>query len=433
MEIVKHCIEHLKQSEIQIGSSTIYSILVNSDITIENEKEFKQQIIPEIYKLIENGKIRKEILFISLLLKPHILKILLEHEAVIIKLDLRKPTTPFDFVYYENKHWLSEVIESVTEHSYLRSDIHTLLLVLKIISITNSNKLDIQELKYYLGLNYENVGLFYKIYLENLELVTKVVEFIESNSTENACNIFKVLSENSLLNSLSEMVNISNPTLWNDIFRFLVENQNFNKKYFNHSSNNQSIYTDEEKFVAFTILISIINCLKVSENLNKSPCNKDNITSTLEEVKEKLINLKNRTLQIELLEDIFALIFLRNSDIKGSKTDSFFCGESEIRLILSLLKSVFEELKKQYSSRGFSEFKRFVDLNKHITDGYWRLELLSSIKKNWYLENDGTKSKSKNILYYMLSSPEGLINMCLKQNNIEKAIQVVKVRSIMFL
>ncbi|KRT81269.1 hypothetical protein AMK59_5261, partial [Oryctes borbonicus] len=429
MDILKKYWEQSKEDDELMNNKLIevYSTLANVHISLDDQEEFREAIVPWIYKLYEHGIIRREVLYISLLTNLNILNIFLEYESTILKLDLRRPKSLFDFVYYRNEHWLIDVIESLDEHSYLKSNLLAVLIILKVILLTSSTETNIDELRNFLSRDIHDVEPFFKLYIENVSLLANVVQFIKSNNKQDVNNTFYLLSERSLLNGLSEMIDISNNLYWNDISRFLIENDDFNRNYFYHLSNNNPTYTDEETFTAFTILINVINCLKASKSINEGSPNRDNITSTLENVKDGLINCKNRTLQIELLQNIFALIFLRNNDFTCNTENSFFCKESEIRLLLSLLKSIFEELKKKYSNRIFPGFNHFVDLNMYVIDGYWRLELLNSVKKNWYSTSYQSNDKGKDILYYMLSSPEGLINVCLKQNNIDEAIQVVKI------
>lgn len=434
MEFLRTCLIELSETDDSevIKSSIIYKTLANIELTSSNCFEFEHQIIPLIYDLIEDGKLKKHIIFIATLVNQPLLRILLEHEASTIELDFRKPKSLFEYVFYKKKHWLLEVLNSVDEYQNVLVDIDTLLLILKIVLITNQNEIDIAELNCYLGSSFDKVDQFFKIYVEYVKFISRVVTFVRSHTDLCDTEIFKLLSQKSLIDCLSEMVDIENSSTWCDISNKLGENEEFFRKYFTQS-NDDSNYLEREIFHAFTILTETINCIKCSRNISANKANKDDITAKLEIIKAQLIGIKNRTLQIELLENVFALIFLRSCDFfQDENTDSFFCGEYEIRLILSLLKSVFEELKKQYSNRIFAEFKRFIHLNKHITDGYWRLELLNCIKKNWYLGKE-TNAKTRNILYYMLAAPEALINMCLKQNNIEKAIQVVKVSEIICL
>ncbi|KAF7283088.1 hypothetical protein GWI33_001492 [Rhynchophorus ferrugineus] len=129
--------------------------------------------------------------------------------------------------------------------------------------------------------------------------------------------------------------------------------------------------------------------------------------------------------QIELLEIIFATIFIKKSDIKANQLElensnlpiSFICKKKEVRLLLFILKTVTDKvwLEKQYP-QGSEACKRLDQLRKNVTDALWRLDLIESLPKC-----------KKSLLHYMLAEGETLLNICLKCAEFSKAVEVLKV------
>ncbi|GJQ87779.1 hypothetical protein Trydic_g8907 [Trypoxylus dichotomus] len=68
MDDLKYYLEKLKDDEVVNNKlDEIYSILANISISTDNEEEFKDEVVPQLHMLFESGKIKKEILYISLL------------------------------------------------------------------------------------------------------------------------------------------------------------------------------------------------------------------------------------------------------------------------------------------------------------------------------------------------------------------------------
>ncbi|KAL3287108.1 hypothetical protein HHI36_001589 [Cryptolaemus montrouzieri] len=140
----------------------------------------------------------------------------------------------------------------------------------------------------------------------------------------------------------------------------------------------------------------------------------------------KLIVLKSLDLTInefnpKLLEDIFAIIFLTERHIDESNPDIFKNNEVIVRSILHLIKGVFDSLKlKNLYVKGTEDYERFIKLSKFIHDAFWRLELVTHIKKN-------PDVSTPKMLCYMLAPPMSLLAMCLRHGDFTRAHQVVEI------
>lgn len=404
---------HYHLSELISNNSTekhvkeLYKILSTLQLSEEETSIFIDIIQPKLVVLINNGTLDKVSVYLSLLANPdtNIIRNFCEFEKASFELDMTDPNSIFKYTVYTKQHWFANIILNTSYDRNFSQDIVLFIKVLRLIYYSNSSVVNIETIRGLLD-TLEKSDLqdkFVAYYIRELRQVIKVVTFIKpklaGNKNTSVSKIYHSATSQSALETFSDYLDLSDTEISEQILLELK---------------------DEHVFTAYSILLNLIKSLKqCKEGLNAK---EDRISSTIEETKLRLLNLLDAPQQLELLENIFVLLFMQNRNLNQTDTDSeeFYCHENEVRLILLFLKSVCEELRlKNQFKKQSAAYGRFLDLNKKVIDGLWRFELIMGVESEKF---------SKNIVRYLLAPPESLIHLCLKRDDFEKAHQVLQVR-----
>ncbi|XP_023016666.2 zinc finger FYVE-type containing 26 spastizin isoform X1 [Leptinotarsa decemlineata] len=373
-----------KFSEYQVGDRS------------ENEYLF-EYVLPKINDLHNKNIIRKDILYLSLLGSNNLelLNKCMKFHKRVLELDIGSPTKLYDYVVYERQHWFKEFIGSSEISKIFDEKIVNLVQTLRFIELTNSSDISVDNVKNLLNhINKDRLPLFWQRYMQQVIHFIGIVEFCQRDSSTEATNeVFTYLTENSTFQTFSHFLDIKQFN-WNEILLWLQQEDSL-----------LSSKTQSTNFIAFSILGHLLNCLTKTPGLN--------LIETVNITKTNMLNIQDASLQIELLENIFALLFYEQES-------RLICERKETRLLIFLLKEILEEIKlKTILDKDSEEFSKLLYLNKLVTDGLWRMELIEAVK--------GSEKCEKYLLKYMLSSPESLIHMCLKQGDFERSFQVMKI------
>ncbi|XP_044264148.1 zinc finger FYVE domain-containing protein 26 [Tribolium madens] len=376
--------------------SRFYTFL--SDCGETDDKQW-ESLIPKIYYLYERQVLRKDLVYLSLLASQNhaLLGKFIDYDKSIYSLDVSDPVSLYDYHVYKKQHWVYEIIDNPGNYPKLvdLKNIYNKFQMIKFVKETNLSVVEIDQLESLTReINFEFLDDFWKFYVEEITRFISTVKFCKTLKTDaNDSDLFVFASKNTPLDTLSRFTDLGDATQWENISSKLACNHD------------QFII-----FTGFTILATLINLLIDNYNPNLK---KDHINALFETLKSKLIDLKDKQLQIELLENIFRLMFHR-------KAHEFTCKEKEIRFVLFLLKSVTEELKlKKVYERDSDHYRRLSTLSNYVTDALWRLDLILNTKI--------TPKIQEQLLNYMLAPPESLIHICLKRQNFERAHQVIEI------
>ncbi|RZC39218.1 hypothetical protein BDFB_007511 [Asbolus verrucosus] len=383
--------------------SRFYTYLSNYKICGSDEKYFVENFIPKVYALYEKQILQKDLVYLSLLASQNFdtLEKFINYDKSVFVLNIEDPVSLYDYFVYEQKHWLYEVINNPSAYDKLipLKSIYNKLNMIKYITITNSSNINIEQLQTMSPqIDDEYLDEFWKYYIQEVNRFIDIVQFCKTTTQTNADDneLFRFASNNTLLNTLSTYTNLKDSTQWENILckiRDHMETEQLNV------------------FTGYIIIATLVNLL--IHNSYSTSLKKDFVNTLLDNMKNKLIELQDKHLQIELLENIFCLLFYR------SGTD-FACKEKEVRFVLFLLKTVMDKLKlKKVYDKDSDEYKRLSTLNVYVADAIWRLDLIVNIKIAPKIEDQ--------LVNYMLAPPESLIHLCLKRENFERAYQVIEV------
>ncbi|KAK4885167.1 hypothetical protein RN001_001438 [Aquatica leii] len=374
----------------------------------------KDNLLPKIYSVIKHKAVRKDLMFIALLVNndKKVISGFIDYEKSLIKLDLTDPMLLYDYCLFTNKHWVLDIAQNdTTQNSVFTQNALTIFSYLQLIYRTNEQHINLKSIYDILGKVQPSSNEFMNRYMQYLNKALDIVQlckkYLESENDSQVSEIYYYASNNVILNVFSKFLDLRSFNICEEILFKL---------------NNYNATIESEILTAFLVMHTVLHCLELCKNNIVNNNNKDEISERINQIKLKLINMKNRTLQIELLENIFALLFLQGQllTITSETTSNFDCSEKEVRLILMLLKSVCDEMKrKNLIDKGIDEFIRLTKLNKIITDGLWRLEIITDSNNSGKLQT--------NIIKYLLAPPEALIHLSLKQNNFNKADQVIQI------
>ncbi|XP_072390542.1 zinc finger FYVE domain-containing protein 26 homolog isoform X1 [Diabrotica undecimpunctata] len=367
-----------------------------------------EYILPKIYDLYQKDIIKRDVLYLSLIGAHNVdvLQIFLKYHEATLNVNLENATRLYDYCVCKKKHWFNEIL--TTDNIFITNQkILNKILTLQIIGITNSNKFDTQHVKRLLeNIDKKDIHPFWKKYFIVTEYFLKIMDYVKTNiSSLNAHDIFCHINENAALETFSNYLPLKSSNL-EQARQLIIQEENIFEIKNHHST----------QFEAFIILRNLFNCITRIPNIN--------ISDEVNDIKERLLNIADFALQLELLEIIFVTIFLEKNHLSNKVDDcKMVCEEKEVRLLLFLVKEVLDEVKLNNTpSKGSVEYAKLSQLNKVVADTIWRMELIGDIK--------GTSKCEKNLLKYMLSSPESLIQMCLARSDFERAFQVIKIFSL---
>ncbi|KAK9880596.1 hypothetical protein WA026_011836 [Henosepilachna vigintioctopunctata] len=392
---------------------TFYSYFAKVNIPVQYELEFSEYLT-EIYNLIGKGEIRKDLILLSLLATQnvYVLEKFMERERRIFKLESKEPSMLSNFCMFKKQHWISEIIHNFSSvgKNFVKKNIYNKIIVLKCLELT-VNELNLDKLISTCDEFNEELEKddSLKKFIRELNRFIDIICFCSSiNCSVDKNEVFNVLCNKNMLDTLSLFINFEDSKNWDVIFKKLEEQDNL--------LNSSAVDNFKESYVfkLFTIFATLLDIENIHENHSTS------INNIIEDIKEKLLQIENSDLALELLEDIFCILFITENHLDGRRPHIFKNSEITIRYILNLLKDLLTELnKRNIFSEGSVNGERFLKLKKYVFDALWRLELVTDVKCNISI-------KSK-ILNYMLASPESLLVMCLREGRFDRAHQVIEI------
>lgn len=404
--------------------SRFYKALMNFKLNYEDDLK-NSDIVQRLYSLYEKNILRKDLLLFSLLLNEDktLFQHVVEYDHSNVKLDLRQPKAIFDFMLIKNRHWFIYIIENDYPNleNFFNNDVLTRINIAKLIYFSNLQSIDVRAVNDAFNKVYSTVweDKIVNAYIIQIGHILNVMEHVQKHTKEN-CDITELyyyIWNNSVLNVLSKFTNLNESNNWINVMKLIKDEELILNECYNVQECN--VCTQSETFASFTILFNIIKCIKLCHNLKEDNIlAKSTISSTVEETKHMILAIERDTLLVEILEDIFVLIFIRETN-----QTQFFNNTNQLFLIILFLKSAINEiniLKKIEKQSNI--YKRYCNLCNHVTDALWRLELLTTIN------SDGKETTPK-ILQYMLAPPESLICYCLEKGNFDKANEVIQVIS----
>ncbi|KAF5289881.1 hypothetical protein FQR65_LT02015 [Abscondita terminalis] len=369
-------------------------------------------VLPKIYELIQNKQIKKDLVFLSLLANndKNVISKFIDYEKSLIKLDLKNPTLFYDYCLFTEKHWILDIIQNdITFDDVFTANSLSILKNLRLICTTNQENINLDKIYDILCKVDRSDNAFLNEYVQYVNKVLDVVQlckkYLHSENNSLVSEIYYYSANNSLLNTFSKFLNLQSFATCNDVLLKL-------KMY--------NALADYEILTGFLAINSVLYCLKLCKN-NIISNDKDEISERIKEIEIKLIGMENRSLQIEVLENIFVLLFVQEQHLTSNdKSTDFYCTEKEVRLILMLVKAICDEIKtSNVLDKESKEYSRFTSLNNTVMDGLWRLELVT--------ECSNSEKMLHNMIPYLLARPESLIHLSLKQNNFNKADQVIQI------
>ncbi|XP_057660811.1 zinc finger FYVE domain-containing protein 26 homolog [Diorhabda carinulata] len=411
MEEILKTLEKVSKRDSEHGRQVnlLYKRISEFELTNKYQHGYlTEYILPKIYDLCERDIIKEDILYLSIIGNQNfvLLNKFLRYIDNTIGINIKNPTKLFDYCLCKKNHWFSQILS--TDRIYIPNrTISNKILILQLINLTNFNEFDVDHIKNLLkNLNKEDIETYWNRYFRKIEYAVKIIEYIKTNEPLVVTReVFNFFQKHSALETFSNYLDLKQSCL-EEIYDFIKEEEEIFETF-----NVQCI-----QFEAFSILKKLLDCITKTPNLN--------ISETVREIKEKLLNITNFTLQLELLEDVFASLFIETYHLHSEINESILiCEEKEVRLIIYLVKDVLEEIKtKNIPSKDSPEHQRLSQLHKVISDAIWRMELIRNVKDN--------EKCDKYLMKYMLSTPESLIQMCVKKYDFEGAFQVIKIFSI---
>lgn len=390
--------------------------------TSEINKANIEHIIAKVWDLVQKNIISKNILYLSLLLirNNDLLQKCITWDNSILEINFKDPCILFDYTVYTKRHWFYHLFKSgdLIVKDTLPKLVYQKFMYLQAISITNESEENINKLLEHTFKECDTSGIdnFWIYYLKEINHILKILEFCRNrNPYLNDFEFLNYASQNSILEVCSEYLKLYTEHI--DFEQFLIE---LSESPIPHAENlsNQAL-----TLASYSVLVELLKLIIDYHNTDQHI----NVIEIIRDVQLKLLNIKDNSMQIELLQWIFASMFIKQNEIcclkhsdKQQSYKSYICNEKEIQLILFALKSLIEELQfKKIHENDVSNLSKINDIHKMVTDATWRFELIANVVD---------KSKcGHNLLHYMLAEPECLINICLKKNDFIRASQVLQV------
>lgn len=366
---------------------------------MENDK-----ILDFVKQIYNERKISRDVLYLTLLSQFNIsiTQEITKYEQHLFRL-LEYPGSLYDFVICKYAQWFELCIkEDSPSVNIFDQKILSTVEVLKLIDHSNKYLNCVQnELQ-------DNDVEFWKIYFSRLTFLWQVTEYCQLfASCKNTNEMFLYSSRNPCLKIL---------------FNYLNRDEFQSKKVLDFIKTEDQLYNPMEmkqinNFLAYDMCVTIFQTIEDIKSLL-------NIKNVMYNLREKLLSINNKQMIINVLQTIFSILFILTTDYRNNdKVNTFFCQESEVRLILFLLKELFDEIKsKSLFIVNTKEYFDFLNIQKHVTNALWRMELINTVKS--------PEKCQRKLLKYMLALPQSLIQMCLKEGDYERAYQVVQVRNL---
>ncbi|KAB0805691.1 hypothetical protein PPYR_02661 [Photinus pyralis] len=410
MEELKRCVEELSSRTNECADkykNRLYRLLSQTQLFGNNIDD----ILPKLFALIHRGAIQRDLMYLCLLSNDDTkaISMFLEYEKSSFQLDLKDSSSLYDFCVFTNKHWLLETIQNnVIDEDQFSIKIVLIFRILQLIAASNEENINLQKINEYIQLINTQNNSFIEQYIHRLNNIVDITRICSDVSNS---DVYYYAATHTPLNTFSTFLNLGSSSICDAISAKLSTTED---------------PLESDTFAGFNILSNLFDCLKMCKNVisGRNLQYKDEISDKISIIKMKLTNLRDFKMQVEILENIFVLLFLQEKHLNGcpdKNGNNFYCTEKEVRLILMLLKTVMDNMKIETTHKQSDEYRRFTELNRNVSDGLWRLELLVS---------DLNKKYEKNVISYLLSSPESLIHLSLKQNDFNKAHQVIQIFNI---
>lgn len=392
------------------------NIYTNFALIKLSDDEFDDTVLPKLYKLFDDGLLRKDLVFFNLLANPctKLLSKIVEYE-IQQPLSLHDGISLFTHCYYRRKHWFEELLHSndVTSRALLKSfepSLQNEIKIFQLIKLTNQHVITIETVQNLLEfIETKKVDdEFIASYVTQIKYILNIFLYCKQKTIASDLNLtdtqlFHAVNQNKLLKLFSELLPLNESTIWNDVQEKLKEEE----LRFECNIESDTASRDVDEFTSFVILANIIKCIG---NLTT-----ENISQYVNDARDALENL-NPKLNLQILEDIFTMCFLKwkhlHENLQNNDADTFVCADKELRLLLYFLRPCIDDLKSKIPMRS-NEANNLQELNRHVKEALWRLEMLDDL--------DAFD------MSHMLSDSETLIQTSLKKGRFDKAHQVIQV------
>lgn len=403
MERLKQCVDDMILGRSLHSEIDTYNFLCQVN---ENVQIF-ERIIPNLYKLLKDGKLQKDMLYLSFIAinSKQALEKFLAYDKTSIILENLSAQYVYEYCIFKERHWLTEILNRLDSlgKQQFSTEIFQKLLVLKLFDVTNVELTDTEMVRRILFEVLEINDDLLNFCINEIRNSVDAAEFVKSITSDIPINVHELIHctvRHSVLKTISQYTDLKRTEIWEHISKKIKQSNE-----------------DLETFKAFTIIISILRNLHILQTLETTE-------SSFQEAEIQLLAIHNRKLQLKIIKTIFTLMFLRKEHLhNSSKNEGFINGIKEIFTILHFLKSVFEIIKlKTPFQKNSDEFKVFVELDKYLIDAVWRYELVTNIKSS-----KSSTSLNCQLVPYMLACPKSLLYMCLKNGDFNRAMQVIQV------
>lgn len=402
-----------------------------SSLNYESNEDVVLEVLPTLYKLFNKNILSKNILYLSLLLNDNssLLDACIQWEKVNFKLDyndcLKDSNKLFDYTIYTKKHWFYHLISNWETINETLPNIQDKLLYLQLVTITNeSNSLMFSMLedvtKKCLQVPSSDLDPFWIFYAKEIRLILKILELCQNQDNFISIHPGEFMdysTKHSVLSVCSEYLNLTKT--YKEVEHLLTEiNQNT-------PPHNENLSDQIQTLSSFGVLANLLKLIlpSLKDNQPHPSANEE-----IKRIQSQFLQLKDHKLQIELLQLIFTITFLQfdhiikrtESTFKIVQSYNFICNEKEVRLILFTLKSLIENI----------EFNKIFENDPHCSEKLDRLHTLvidATRRLDIVINTVSLPKYEEKFLYYMLATPEGLINLCLKNDDFDRAYQVLKV------
>ncbi|XP_049877451.1 zinc finger FYVE domain-containing protein 26 homolog [Pectinophora gossypiella] len=399
------------------------------------EDSFVPQFIQKILKPISEEvyrQYRKQIL-ISLVPheRPELLRVTSDY---IQKNEPQKefkltPEYMLELCYQDKTHWLLKAAE-VYKHqlhdlknvTFKINNFTKQILIMVLIDLTNSPETyDLPSLVHQLSNIFSILDTYttadeqLHFYITEVKRELTLIKFcLENNCKIMTTSIFSQLLTQSALAVISQVCRLSKVDRYK-VSRLLNSNNDYITELLNASNKkdqrtqqnlgvvNWDIMTYNSYCAITKIIDTIVNSSEGSENAQET-------TSSLDEIKRLVLSIQPIHCCIEVIENIFACLFLRyeyfschehNQDFscgahsecsyfyskKQSKSPKnvknsnagFMCNSLTTQLVLNTLKICLEKLEENVKNMDGNILARFKTLVKVVNHSIWKLQLVSSL------------------------------------------------------
>lgn len=386
-------------------SRSVYKCLEQFTISNKAEEEFFVQLMPKLHYLCKCDRLDKGLVYLTLIAleNENIMQKFLNYDREHSRLSRLNSCEVTEYCLYKRQHWFIPVLNEYKSlgKEHFSDEIFKKIAVLKLVDAANNDAVNLAEIKDILGdVPAKITDKCLDYFTNEIRRVVDVTDFlklIKNGSELDDTELANYVLKNSFLKTICEYADLKKTFQWHLIAKKLQEVD----------------VRESETFTAFTVLYKILCYLKIIAN------NSSNAEEGLQEVEAQLLTIKNSTMQLQVVRLIFTLIFLRKEHLKlPVATVGFVHDKTNVKLLLDFLNSTVSvaKLNNFYQNEGEQEI--FLELNERLRHASWKYGLMDKIGKRGFRENP---------VFYLLSTPESLVHMCLKQGDYGSAQEVVVV------